>query len=169
MVRGALFHGSSKSVCTSRMEKLVAFGESRAYKEGNPGYQGRNPDGGVAMRFPVAKCIALSSVLVCLSVVVVGEAEVQDFKPVAVRFFEEMRPDFNEWQDARVADIGIPLYRPDIREPAYYEFPVIRGSAGVAAGFIVVSTGAHDYPIPQWSTNGHTYVRRLRSATLNHA
>lgn len=94
-------------------------------------------------------------------------------------------------RDLYLGDDVCPVYRPDLKDPAYYEFQVLKATkdnpdersdllAGVAKanvlgaggyrkaystsaypssggggasvqGFIMVSTGAHDFPIPHWS------------------
>lgn len=100
-------------------------------------------------------------------------------------------------QDLYLGDSVCPIYRPDLKEPAYYEFQVLKatrknvddrsdlvkdvkkinlftesghkaiyGTPGIleklqgitnkrlfdnVQGFIVVSTDAHDFPIPHWS------------------
>lgn len=57
------------------------------------------------------------------------------------------------WQsDARLGESVRLLYRPDIEGPAYYEFSVI--SKGEATGFVVVSSGDHDFPVPHWNHIG---------------
>ncbi len=73
-----------------------------------------------------------------------------------------------EWAQARLGEIQ-PLYRPDMAEPAYYEFAVITPGAGglsaaaiEPAGFIVVSAAEHDYPIPHWATAGQPPTQRMR-------
>jgi hypothetical protein len=56
------------------------------------------------------------------------------------------------WASATLAPDVQPLYRPDILGVAYYEFRVVVGTR--PAGFIIVSTGAHDYPIAHWNFDG---------------
>src|SRR5258708_9203162 len=69
---------------------------------------------------------------------------------------------------------AIPLYRPDVEGVAYYEVLVV-GRDGTAAGFIVLSTGPHDYPIVHWSDRGSTPTERLtakareRNVSINRA
>jgi hypothetical protein len=62
---------------------------------------------------------------------------------------------------ARLADQVLPIYRPDLKDPAYYEFEV---ELGAATGFIVVSAGRHDYPVPHWSFDAEPVSRRLDAA-----
>ena len=63
------------------------------------------------------------------------------------------------WGDARIGPIARPLYRPDVAGIAYYEFEVVVDSQ--SAGFIVVSTGEHDFPIAHWSFEGSPPTRVL--------
>ncbi len=63
------------------------------------------------------------------------------------------------WAEARLGSPVRPLYRPDMAEVAYYEFPVLVGSNG--AGFVIVSTGAHDFPIAHWNFSGDPPTRVL--------
>ncbi|PCC71024.1 Ricin-type beta-trefoil lectin domain-like [Nannocystis exedens] len=58
------------------------------------------------------------------------------------------------WEGAALYPLALPMYRPDIEGPAYYEFKIVR--AGEDAGFIVVSTGEHDNPLPEFNTRGVT-------------
>lgn len=69
--------------------------------------------------------------------------------------------DTPHWRDARIAEKGLPLYRPDLKAIAYYEFPVVRGPLGERAGSIVLATGRHDYPIVQWGAQGMSIAERL--------
>jgi hypothetical protein len=89
----------------------------------------------------------------------------------AAQFLEEMRdsPLAPGWEDARLSAIVRPLYRPDLGEIAYYEFPVMLPAVQLpgqpqtltAAGFIIVSTGKHDYPIAHWSHTGPSPVQEM--------
>jgi hypothetical protein len=66
---------------------------------------------------------------------------------------------------ARLADQVLPIYRPDLKDPAYYEFEVELGTtSGTRTGFIVVSAGRHDYPVPHWSFDAEPVGRRLEAA-----
>jgi hypothetical protein len=56
------------------------------------------------------------------------------------------------------ADVST-IMRPDLSEVAYYEFEVDLGTSG--SGFIVVSAGRHDYPVPHWSFDTESVSRRL--------
>ncbi len=89
----------------------------------------------------------------------------------AANLLEEQRAVAPEWADASLVDplaplagTVTPLYRPDMATPAYYEFSVYGPTdEGHERGFIIVSTGAHDYPIPNWSTQGRSPTRRMRA------
>jgi hypothetical protein len=76
----------------------------------------------------------------------------------ATQFLEEMRSSSiaPEWDTAYIDEPVRPLYRPDLTEIAYYEFPVIYfdGYDSQPAGFIIVSTDSHDYTIAHWSSSG---------------
>lgn len=62
---------------------------------------------------------------------------------------------------ARLGDEVSPVYRPDLKEVAYWEFEVVGIKTALPIGkdeakefdrgFIVVATGAHDVPIPHFS------------------
>lgn len=55
-----------------------------------------------------------------------------------------------------------PLFRPDVGGVAYWEYAV------QPSGFVIVSTGTHDLPIPNWSSVGEPRSRRLmRMAAQN--
>ena len=51
-----------------------------------------------------------------------------------------------------------PIFRPDVQGVAYFEFELSPG------GFIVVATGPHDVPVPNWSSVGRSPSRHLRIA-----
>lgn len=69
------------------------------------------------------------------------------------------------WENARLASEAIPLYRPGKEEIAYYEFrvvvPNLAGEFNTPAGFIVVSTGPHDFPIAHWNFEGQSPTQEL--------
>ncbi len=65
----------------------------------------------------------------------------------------------DEWRDAGLGEVRA-ILRPDVDGIAYFEVAVER--AGEGAGFIVLSTGAHDYPIVEWNTHGTRPSERLR-------
>ena len=65
-----------------------------------------------------------------------------------------------------------PLYRPDVRGVAYWEFEVVglkrrppegvkSPRLGTGTGFIVVSAGRHDVPVPHWSFDRNPPSRAL--------
>lgn len=80
----------------------------------------------------------------------------------AAQLLEDVRNDENSapgWARAQLSDEITPIYRPDLPElghkPAYYEIPV------KPSGFIIVSTGDHDFPIPHWNFTGQSPVQYL--------
>jgi len=80
----------------------------------------------------------------------------------AAQLLEDVRNDENSapgWAKAQLSDDITPIYRPDLPElghkPAYYNIPV------KPAGFIIVSTGDHDFPIPHWNFTGQSPVQYL--------
>ncbi len=55
--------------------------------------------------------------------------------------------------------IGVtPIFRPDVQGVAYFEYEMNPG------GFVVVATGEHDVPVPNWSSVGRSPSRALRIA-----
>ncbi len=65
------------------------------------------------------------------------------------------------WEQARLGPRVRALYRPDIEGPAYYEFQVLRPPEDTPAGFIVLATGAHDYPVAHWNFEGDTITDQM--------
>ncbi len=65
--------------------------------------------------------------------------------------------DAPEWPVGTQLGRVTPIYRPDVRGVAFFEFGVQGG------GFVVVSTGSHDVPVPNWSSVGRSPTDRLRS------
>ena len=74
--------------------------------------------------------------------------------------------------NARLGDVACPIYRPDVRGVAYWEFEIAGlkktlarqhdgKSSGV--GFVLVSVGRHDVPIPHWSVTSEPPSRALDS------
>ena len=81
-----------------------------------------------------------------------------DLQLKAAQYLEDVRntevaPTWKE--DARLALNVFPLYRPDVEGVAYYEFRV------KPKGFITLSTGPHDFPIPHWNFQGVSPVQEL--------
>lgn len=81
----------------------------------------------------------------------------------AAQLLEELRGSTSAptWVSAILAEDVQPLYRPDVLGVAYYELRVLAGTR--EAGFIIVSTGEHDYPIAHWSSSGSAPTRQLLS------
>jgi hypothetical protein len=103
-----------------------------------------------------------------------------EFRQRALLHLEEHRQSgqTSEWDYAYLGDAVRPLYRPDMAGPAYYEFAVWAPPSGAGAsavlpdepaGFIVVSTGPHDYPIPNWATGGLPPTQRMIEAAQEEA
>lgn len=80
-----------------------------------------------------------------------------------LNFLSLLRSSVPEWSGAFFDDVAYPYFRPDIAAPAYYEFAV-RTAAGAPAGFIVVSTGEHDYPLAHWKKDGDSLAAGLLAA-----
>lgn len=57
-----------------------------------------------------------------------------------------------DWQDARLTGEVTPLYRPDMDEPAFYEFKV------APQGFMILATGEHDFPLTMMSQAGERSI-----------
>ena len=83
----------------------------------------------------------------------------------ATEFLEELRGSdlAPEWQDARVNPEVRILYRPDIQEPAYYEFTVEKPTDNgyEPAGYIQLAAGEHDYPVTNWDATGMSNTQEL--------
>lgn len=81
----------------------------------------------------------------------------------ALNFLSLLRASAPEWSGAFFDNVAYPYFRPDLPAPAYYEFAV-RSATGAPSGFIIVSTGEHDYPLAHWKTDGDPVSRGLLSA-----
>jgi hypothetical protein len=83
----------------------------------------------------------------------------------ALEFLEQLRGGdlAPEWRDARLNPEPRILYRPDMQEPAYYEFTVEKPSNGgyEPAGFIQLAAGEHDYVMTQWDMTGMSPTQEL--------
>ena len=80
---------------------------------------------------------------------------------LAAQLIEDMRDSelAPGWENARLGPVVQPLYRPDVEGVAYYEFQALANNE--PAGFIVVSTGDHDFPIAHWNFTGEPPTREL--------
>lgn len=61
------------------------------------------------------------------------------------------------WDTAQLGSEVRPLFRPDVAGIAYYDFPIVLAGIGAgpqSVGFVIVSTGDHDFPIPEWDFTG---------------
>jgi hypothetical protein len=67
------------------------------------------------------------------------------------------------WRGANVEPRALPVYRPDLEEPAYYEFKV--AVEGKDAGYVLASTGDHDAPIASFRTAGATLTEDYGSGS----
>lgn len=56
----------------------------------------------------------------------------------------------SELGDAHLASEVVSIYRPDLKDIAYYQFEVVSPD-DKPKGFMLVSTDDHDFPIPHWS------------------
>lgn len=85
-----------------------------------------------------------------------------EFHRRAAQFLEEMRgsPLAPGWDDVMLSDMARALCRPDVEGPAYYEFPVVNPD-GSQAGFILLSSGDHDFPIAHWNYEGETPTQNV--------
>ncbi len=90
-----------------------------------------------------------------------GEVDLLDvpleFHRRAAQLIEEVRggPMAPGWEEALLSNRVRALYRPDVDGVAYYEFKVVNPNGG-DKGFIVLSSGDHDYPIAHWNYEGET-------------
>jgi hypothetical protein len=70
------------------------------------------------------------------------------------------------WEDAGLYPFVRPLFRPDLPDPAYFEFRVRVGDE--PAGFIIIASGEHDFPITHWNFSGQSpsdiLLEKARSA-----
>jgi hypothetical protein len=106
-----------------------------------------------------------------------------DVKALATEHLESLRTEEPDWTQAVIGPLVIPVYNPAVYEgksPAFYEFKIVglspqpeppdQPAFGLSApvdqpaelGFILVSAGRHDVPIPQYATNGATRCEQLR-------
>lgn len=88
------------------------------------------------------------------------------FQRRAAQLIEEMRgTDMAPgWDMAQLGSEVRPLYRPDVEGIAYYDFPVVvlGGAQPQSVGFVIVSTGDHDFPIPEWDFTGESPTQELK-------
>ena len=94
----------------------------------------------------------------------------------AARHLESIRatPMGEGAQAAVIGPEACPIFRPDIKGVAYWEFQIIRlrrpaadgqkdPRAGTGTGFIVVTAGRHDVPVPHWSLDRNAPSRALEA------
>ena len=78
----------------------------------------------------------------------------------AAQFVLESSEQIEAWRGAQPTSEATPLYRPDVEGPAYLEFPVRRD--GESAGFIILATDEHDYPVSHYSSQGLSISEQLQ-------
>ncbi|HYH99481.1 hypothetical protein, partial [Hyalangium sp.] len=85
----------------------------------------------------------------------------REFHRRAAQLLEDVRGSESAptWETAILSPSVQPLYRPDVSGVAYYEFRVLVRQQPM--GFIIVSTGAHDYPIAHWNFEGRSPAETL--------
>jgi len=73
---------------------------------------------------------------------------------------------------ACLGEFACPVYRPDVQGIAYWEFeiaglkqtsPLAHTGPSSNLGFMVASTGTHDFPVPHWSLNNQPPSRALEA------
>jgi hypothetical protein len=88
-----------------------------------------------------------------------------DLRRLAAQLVEDTRDNerMPNWSQAQLGAEVQPLYRPDVDGVAYYEIPVVTGPSGAEpAGYIIVSTRKHDFPITNWNNGGESPCEKLR-------
>ena len=86
----------------------------------------------------------------------------------ALNFLSLLSASTPEWSGAFFDDMAYPYFRPDLPEPAYFEFAV-RSASGAPAGFLIISTGDHDYPLAHWKPEGAPLAAGLLAAASGRA
>ena len=92
----------------------------------------------------IASLSTLSSCVI-IKELLEGQEE-QELRTYANEILCDTSIDFPEWKTARLADTAYPIYRPDLRDIAYFEFPVVSGDRDYPTGFMLLATGLHDHP-----------------------
>jgi hypothetical protein len=64
------------------------------------------------------------------------------------------------WKGATLGEEVTQLYRPDLSGVAFFEVRVLAN--GEPAGYLVLATGPHDFPIPRWNGRGRSPSDRAR-------
>jgi hypothetical protein len=85
----------------------------------------------------------------------------RDIHRRAAQLLEDVRGSESapKWRDATLAPEVRMLYRPDVVGVAYYEFRVLSNREPM--GYIIASSGAHDFPIAHWNFEGPTLTDTL--------
>ena len=87
-----------------------------------------------------------------------------ELRRLAEQFIRDNSADFPEWRGAKLSSTVHPVYRPDMQQIAYYEFPVARPLLNSEAGFVLLATAAHDNRVAQWATEGESNCGQLLKA-----
>lgn len=103
----------------------------------------------------------------------------------AAQHIESLRDSPMGAPNARLGDTAIPIFRPDLDEPAYYELTIelnrrrrrvaTRDATALLTpsrerntkqqhGFVILSAAAHDFPIPHWSLDRPPVAHQLAEA-----
>jgi len=79
----------------------------------------------------------------------------------AAQLIEDLRSNDEAagWEKAYLGSPIRPLYRPDLEGVAYYEFSVVVDDA--PAGFLILSTGDHDFPLAHARYSGESPTQEL--------
>ena len=88
----------------------------------------------------------------------------RNLRRLAAQHVAENRYSDLDWQDAELSGAVRPFFRPDVDGVAYYEFDVH------PEGFVLVSAGRHDNPLPHWNHVGESMGERLErlASAKNH-
>ena len=79
----------------------------------------------------------------------------------AADFLEERRDlHGGGWADARLDGTAEPIFEPGITGPAYYEYALVDDN-GDPRGYILLSTGEHDFPVPVAALGGAAPSQQL--------
>jgi len=107
-----------------------------------------------------------------------------DVRAIAKEYLESLSEEEPDWHKARLGGVVVPVYNPAVgggQNPAWYEFRVVAADDGeeeplpmgfeqgspplepfADLGYILVTVGRHDVPVPQYATRGMPPSERLR-------
>lgn len=95
----------------------------------------------------------------------------------ALDFVNASKSSTESWGTAFLEDVAVPYFRPDVPGAAYWEIPVkivtptlaanTYGPVGAAdvitdGGFVLLSTGEHDFPIAEWNDEAEPPSRLMQ-------